>query len=57
MYAETDSPELLTLLAGDSGCDLADCVEWLTQYGCYHALALLYRLHGQEDKALSVWTR
>lgn len=57
LYAETNSPELLTLVAVDTGCDLHDCVEWLTKYQRFHALAILYKYHGEYDKALSVWTR
>ncbi|KAK7098537.1 transforming growth factor-beta receptor-associated protein 1-like [Littorina saxatilis] len=57
VYAETNSPELQTLVAVDTGCDLHDCVEWLTKYGRFHALALLYKYHGENDKALGVWTK
>ena len=57
LYAETNSPELLALVAVDTGCDLRDCVEWLAKYGRFHALALLYKYHGENDKALAVWTK
>ncbi|PVD33381.1 hypothetical protein C0Q70_04636 [Pomacea canaliculata] len=57
LYAETNSPELQTLVAVDTGCDLVDCVEWLTKYQRFHILALLYKYHGEHDKALGVWTK
>ncbi|KAL4225569.1 transforming growth factor [Mactra antiquata] len=57
LYAENNSPELLPLVEEDSGCDLKDCVEWLEKYKRYHPLALLYRYHGETDKALNIWTR
>ena len=57
LYAEINSPELLPLIEVDSGCDLKDCVEWLEKYGRHHALATLYKYHGDNDKALVIWTR
>lgn len=57
LYAEINSAELLPLIEVDSGCDLKDCVEWLERYGRHHALALLYRYHGENDKALNIWSR
>ena len=41
----------------DSGCDLKDCADWLEKYNRHHALATLYKYHGESDKALSLWTR
>ena len=57
LYAEVNSSELLPLIEGEPGCDLKDCVDCLQKYERYHALALLYKYHGENDKALSLWTR
>ncbi|XP_053384249.1 transforming growth factor-beta receptor-associated protein 1-like [Mercenaria mercenaria] len=57
LYAERNSPELVPLVEEDSGCELKDCVEWLEKYNRHHALALLYKYHGDNDKALNIWTR
>lgn len=57
LYAEIDSPELIFLIAVDTGCDLKDSVEWLEKYKRYNALALLYKVHAEHDKALAVWIR
>ncbi|KAJ8299668.1 hypothetical protein KUTeg_023728 [Tegillarca granosa] len=57
LYAEVNSPELIPLIAVDTGCDLKDCVDWLEKYNRYHALALLYKYHSENDKALHIWTR
>jgi lipopolysaccharide biosynthesis regulator YciM len=57
LYAERNSAELLPLVEEDSGCDLKDCVEWLEKYQRHHALGLLYKYHGDNDKALNIWTR
>ncbi|XP_064600183.1 transforming growth factor-beta receptor-associated protein 1-like [Liolophura sinensis] len=57
LYAEVNSPELIPLIAIDSGCDLKDCTEVLEQYHRYHALGLLYKFHGENDKALHTWSR
>lgn len=57
LYAEIDSPELIPLIAVDTGCDLKDSVEWLEKYKRYNALGLLYKVHAEHDKALAVWVR
>lgn len=57
LYAEVNSPELVPLIAVDTGCDLKDCVECLEKYERHHALALLYKVHKENDKALAVWIR
>ena len=57
LYAEINSLELLPLIEWELGCDLKDCVECLQKHERYHALALLYKYHGENDKALSIWTR
>ncbi|KAK3103798.1 hypothetical protein FSP39_021971 [Pinctada imbricata] len=57
LYAEMNSPELIPLIAVDTGCDLKDCVEWLEKFHRYHALALLYKYHSDHDKALHIWQR
>lgn len=57
LYAEINSAALLSLVEENSGCDLKDGIEWLEKYGHHHALALLYKYHGDNDRALNVWTR
>ena len=57
LYAEVNSPELIPLISVDTGCELKDCVECLEQHKRFHALALLYKYHGDYDKALCLWTR
>ncbi|KAH3886109.1 transforming growth factor-beta receptor-associated protein 1-like [Dreissena polymorpha] len=57
LYAEINSPELLPLIEVDSGCDLKDCAEWLENYERHHSLAMLCKYHGDNDKALNIWSR
>ncbi|XP_046549254.1 transforming growth factor-beta receptor-associated protein 1-like [Haliotis rubra] len=57
LYAEVNSPELIPLIAVDSSCDLNDCVESLERFHRYHALGLLYKYHGEYDKAINIWTK
>ena len=57
LYAETDSSELVTLIASEPACDMQDCNMWLEKHKRYHAQALLYKYHGDSDKALKIWTK
>ncbi|KAK6191375.1 hypothetical protein SNE40_003084 [Patella caerulea] len=57
LYAENNSAELIPLLVSDTSCELADCVEYLERYQRHHALALLHKYHGENEKALHIWTR
>lgn len=57
LYAEINSPELLPLIEVDSGCDLKDCTEWLEKYKRHHTLAVLCHHHGDNDRALHIWSR
>ncbi|WAR03136.1 TGFA1-like protein, partial [Mya arenaria] len=57
LYAEINSPELLPLIEVDSGCNLKDCAECLEKYDRHHALAMLCKYHGDNDKALNIWSR
>ena len=57
LYAETDSSELIALIASEPACDMQDCITWLEKCKRYHAQALLYKYHGENDKALNIWTR
>ncbi|KAL3842523.1 hypothetical protein ACJMK2_020527 [Sinanodonta woodiana] len=57
LYAEINWPELIPLIAVDTGCDLKDSVEWLEKYERYHALGLLFKYHGENDKAMQIWAR
>ena len=56
LYAEGCSPELEAHVTAAT-CEVSDCVKWLEEYDRHHALALLYRHHGDNDKALQVWTQ
>ncbi|GAB1609663.1 transforming growth factor-beta receptor-associated protein 1-like [Argonauta hians] len=57
LYSENKSGDLLTLVAVDPKCELADSGEWLEKYQCYHPLALLHHAHRDHDKALQTWMR
>ena len=57
LYAETDSSELIALIASEPACDMQDCSTWLEKHKRYHAQALLYKYHGDSDKALSIWIK
>ena len=71
LYAETNSPELIPLIAGTASSSnpfdspttpqplgsIAECAEYLEQYERHHARALLYRCHGDAGRALGVWVQ
>ncbi len=57
LYAETNSPELVSFIVSSSACDVEDCEGWLQKYGHHHALALLYKYRADNDKALAIWTK
>ncbi|CAI9729846.1 growth factor-beta receptor-associated 1-like [Octopus vulgaris] len=57
LYSENKNGDLLTLVAIDPKCELADSAEWLEKYHCYHPLAMLYYSHRDYDKALQTWMR
>lgn len=57
LYAESNSPELLPLVEANTGCDLKDGMEWLEKFQRHHALAVLCHHHGDNDRALSIWSK
>jgi len=57
LFAELKPSELLGLIDSNGGCDVVDCVSWLEKFSRFHAQALLYHFHGDNDKALNIWTR
>ena len=57
LYAESTPERLCDLISVDTGCSLEDCVDELEKHGRLHALGLLYQRHGENDRALAVWTR
>ena len=57
LYAESAPERLTELMAIDTGCSLEDCVDTLEKHSRLHALGQLYQIHGENDKALAVWTR
>ena len=57
LYSEVNSPELVTLIASESACDIKDSVDTLKKYERFHPLGLLFKFHGEHDKALHIWTR
>jgi len=68
LYAELDGDQLIALLASYSSVssvapqrtlnvDVADCIDWLIQFGRHYAIGQLHCLSGDCEKALSVWTR
>ncbi|XP_070566294.1 transforming growth factor-beta receptor-associated protein 1-like isoform X2 [Ptychodera flava] len=56
LYAEINAPELVELISSDNGCVFENCIETLNKYGRYFALGLLYKYHGDFEKALQIWT-
>ena len=57
LYAEVNSSELLPLVEAETGCDMKDGAEWLEKYKRHHALAILSNHHGDNDRALNIWSR
>ncbi|XP_013380315.1 transforming growth factor-beta receptor-associated protein 1 [Lingula anatina] len=57
LYAENNSPNLVFLLASECACEFSDCVQCLEMHQRQYALGLLYRYHGDHEKALQIWTR
>ena len=57
LYAENNSPDLVSFIVSSSACDMEDCDAWLQKYGHHHAMALLHKYRGDNDKAIAVWIR
>ncbi|XP_076056469.1 transforming growth factor-beta receptor-associated protein 1-like isoform X2 [Oratosquilla oratoria] len=58
LYAEEKSVDLIAFLeGGDVVCAMQECVQWLEKYGQFTALAKVYRIMGDMEKALGVLTQ
>lgn len=57
LYAEENSPELIPMIVSESRANIEDCVPWLERFKRHHALALLQRARGDNESALTIWTK
>ncbi|KAJ8047948.1 Transforming growth factor-beta receptor-associated protein 1 [Holothuria leucospilota] len=57
LYASSNPKKLNEFLASENYCSLSDSLETLNAHKCYHAQGILYRIHGDYEKALNIWMR
>lgn len=57
VYAENNDKKLFELVASKNSIVKEEALSWLSQFKCFHSLALYHSFLGEYDQALVIWYR